>query len=109
MSLYRYKRLRYRLDDVNEADKLNQANVLNDADDNRNNNTNTKAVISETEVELLPSPCQSTAMSSPSTTTTSKAKKLRAYRLNLERPFNICNEQSPLEYGDYMKIWCGEF
>lgn len=29
----------------------------------------------------------------------------RAYRLNLERPFNIHNEQSPLEYGDYMKLW----
>ncbi|KAL3787311.1 hypothetical protein HJC23_009557 [Cyclotella cryptica] len=34
--------------------------------------------------------------------------RLRAYRLNLERPFNIHNEQSPLEYGDYMKIWNGE-
>eukprot|EP00956_Cyclotella_meneghiniana_P041531 scaffold229838_cov50-Cyclotella_meneghiniana.AAC.4 len=34
-----------------------------------------------------------------------KNNKIRAYRLNLERPFNILNEQSPLEYGDYMKIW----
>ena len=37
----------------------------------------------------------------------SKNNKIRAYRLNLERPFNILNEQSPLEYGDYMKIWNG--
>lgn len=36
-----------------------------------------------------------------------KNNKIRAYRLNLERPFNILNEQSPLEYGDYMKIWNG--
>jgi hypothetical protein len=35
--------------------------------------------------------------------------RLRAYRLNLERPFDIHNEQSPLEYGDYMKIWNGEW
>ena len=38
-----------------------------------------------------------------------KNNKIRAYRLNLERPFNILNEQSPLEYGDYMKIWNGQF
>ena len=37
-----------------------------------------------------------------------KSSHLRAYRLNLERPFNILNEQSPLEYGDYMKIWDGK-
>ena len=36
------------------------------------------------------------------------SSKLRAYRLNIERPFNILNEQSPLEYGDYMKLWDGE-
>jgi len=29
----------------------------------------------------------------------------RCYRLNLERPFDIHCEQSPLEYGDYMTPW----
>ena len=29
----------------------------------------------------------------------------RCYRLNLERPFNIHCEQSPLEYGDIFKPW----
>ncbi|KAL9184849.1 hypothetical protein ACHAXT_002626 [Thalassiosira profunda] len=29
----------------------------------------------------------------------------RCYRLNLERPFDIHCEQSPLEYGDYMAPW----
>lgn len=29
----------------------------------------------------------------------------RCYRLNLERPFDIHAEESPLEYGDYMTPW----
>lgn len=32
----------------------------------------------------------------------------RCYRLNLERPFDIHCEQSPLEYGDYMAPWTKE-
>lgn len=32
----------------------------------------------------------------------------RCYRLNLERPFDIHCEQSPLEYGDYMAPWAKE-
>jgi hypothetical protein len=30
---------------------------------------------------------------------------VRCYRLNLERPLNIHDEHSPLEYGDYMSPW----
>lgn len=39
-----------------------------------------------------------------STTGTGK----RCFRLNLERPFDIHCEQSPLEYGDYMAPWSKE-
>lgn len=51
----------------------------------------------------------SPSLASPPQSPTSRASPLRCYRLNLERPFDIHVEQSPLEYGDYMKIWNGEF
>ena len=41
-------------------------------------------------------------------TTTSSSRPARCYRLNLERPFDIHAEQSPLEYGDYMSPWGAE-
>ena len=37
--------------------------------------------------------------------TTMSGRPVRCYRLNLERPFDIHAEQSPLEYGDYMSPW----
>lgn len=43
------------------------------------------------------------------TTITTKSRQgRRAYRLNLERPFNIHCEQSPLEYGDIFAPWSKE-
>jgi len=39
---------------------------------------------------------------------TKKTIGRRCYRLNLERPFDIHCEQSPLEYGDYMAPWTKE-
>lgn len=33
------------------------------------------------------------------------SRGVRCYRLNLERPFDLHAEQSPLEYGDYMAPW----
>ena len=37
-----------------------------------------------------------------------RTQRRRCYRLNLERPFDIHCEQSPLEYGDYMTPWTKE-
>eukprot|EP00573_Skeletonema_grethae_P011618 CAMPEP_0201693660 /NCGR_PEP_ID=MMETSP0578-20130828/6183_1 /ASSEMBLY_ACC=CAM_ASM_000663 /TAXON_ID=267565 /ORGANISM="Skeletonema grethea, Strain CCMP 1804" /LENGTH=555 /DNA_ID=CAMNT_0048179227 /DNA_START=220 /DNA_END=1887 /DNA_ORIENTATION=+ len=43
------------------------------------------------------------------TTITTKTRQgRRCYRLNLERPFNIHCEQSPLEYGDIFAPWSKE-
>ena len=43
------------------------------------------------------------------TTISSKTRQgRRCYRLNLERPFNIHCEQSPLEYGDIFAPWSKE-
>jgi hypothetical protein len=57
---------------------------------------------------IMGPPSTRTANATMAPTSPRKSTALRAYRLNLERPFDILNEQSPLEYGDYMKVWEGE-